>query len=161
MYTDFNNVNVEIGRTYIFKNTGVSDITCTACLKMYCKYVYIYALKAHVHLHEQSPAYMVYGKKNATICRICAPRFDKKHAVLLWFASGFVRKAYCGAFCQTHRNSASAPHFHGKKRPRIAALYKTAHCGTAIKIQYTRWEKCGAHGTTFSSAAAACLLHSF
>ena len=30
MYTDFNNVNVETGRVYIFKNTGVSGITCTA-----------------------------------------------------------------------------------------------------------------------------------
>ena len=44
---------------------------------------------------------------------------------------------------------------------RLLVLYKTAHCGTAVKVRRTRWEKSDAHGTVFSSAAAACVLHSF
>ena len=54
---------------------------------------------------------------------------------------------------QTCRNLANVPHFHGKKcrNPRILALYKTAHCGTAIKVwrghqSVARPSKCGAHG---------------
>ena len=86
----------------------------------------------------------------------------RKHATVLCFASGFVRGALdmdCGTFCQTYRNSANAPHFHGKTR--IAALNKTVHCAVAIKVWRTRWKKRGAHAAMFSSAAAAHFLHSF
>ena len=45
--------------------------------------------------------------------------------------------------------------FKKRRNPGItAALYKTAHCGVAVKVWRTRWEKSGAHGATFSSAAA-------
>ena len=56
----------------------------------------------------------------------------------------------------THRNSANAAHFHGKNRcdPWIVVLYKTVHCGTAIKMWRTWWEKSGTNGAAFSSAAA-------
>ena len=94
----------------------------------------------------------------------------RQHAALLWFASVFVgvmcRIRNCSAFCQTRRNSANTPQFgehtafsrqkavhffHGKKcrNPRIAPLYKTSHCGTAIKVRHTRWEKSGAHALHF------------
>ena len=74
----------------------------------------------------------------------------RQHTALLWFASGFLPNA-------------NMLHFHGKKhhKPWILAFYKTVHCGAAIKVWRTRWEKSGAHGAAFSSAAAACLLHSF
>ena len=55
----------------------------------------------------------------------------------------------------------------GKRRhnPWNAALYKTVHCDAAInlndKVRCFWWEKSGAHTAMFSSAAAACLLHSF
>ena len=52
--------------------------------------------------------------------------------------------------------------FTGKRHrnPRIA-LYKTAHCGTAIKVRHFWWEKSGAHAAVFSSAAATRLSHFF
>ena len=49
----------------------------------------------------------------------------------------------------------------GHRNPRIAALYKTAHSGVAIKRRHFWWEKSGANAAMFSSAAAALLLHSF
>ena len=51
--------------------------------------------------------YTIYVKMNAL--------FDKKRATLLWFASGFVREAYCGAFCQTRHNSAKSAEFSQEK----------------------------------------------
>ena len=45
-------------------------------------------------------AHTVYVKKNTTLIKICVPLFDKKRVALLWFASEFVRGAYCGTFCQ-------------------------------------------------------------
>ena len=52
----------------------------------------------------------------------------RKHTTLLWFVSGLVRVRNCGAFCQTRRNSANVPYFHGKRRHNAWALYKTAQC---------------------------------
>ena len=63
-----------------------------------------------------------------------------QRATLLWFASGIVQEA---------------------QEYGIAVLYKTAHCGTAIKVRRTRWEKSGAHAATYSIATTARLLHSF
>ena len=85
----------------------------------------------------------VYAKNNATICEICAPLFEKKlrHTFMVCAGSAWIRN--CGTFCrtcrdfrQTRRNLVKVPHFHGKRRrnTRIAALYKTAHCGVAIKV---------------------------
>ena len=84
-------------------------------------------------------------KKNATRIKISAARFDKKRAALLWFASGFVREAYCDTFYQTCHDFCQHAviwrnmlHFHGKSivilgkasQSRIAALFKTMHfCG--------------------------------
>ena len=42
-----------------------------------------------------------------------------------------------------------------------AAFYKTMHCGAAIKVRRTWWEKSSAHAAMFSSTAAVHLLHSF
>ena len=105
-------------------------------------------------------------KNNATICKMCAPHFDKKTRctlmIFLWNCVGSTGMWNCSAFCQTHHNLANAPHFHGKRRrnPCIAALYKTAHCGTAIKVRHTWWKKSNTHDAMFSSAAAARLFHS-
>ena len=58
---------------------------------------------------------MIYVKKNATICKICALRFDKKsrHTFMVCAGSAWIQN--CGTFCQTRRNLANAHHFHGKK----------------------------------------------
>ena len=65
--------------------------------------------------------------------KLIVPRFDKKRDVLLWFASRFVREAYCNAFCQTRprflparRDSAKRTAFF-RENPWIAALYKIAY----------------------------------
>ena len=59
----------------------------------------------------------------------------------------------CADFCQTCRNSANVPHFHGKRclNPWFAALYKAAarpsKCGAfAIKVRHFWWEKAGKIG---------------
>ena len=85
---------------------------------------------------------MIYVKKNATICKICAPLFDKKSHRTFMICVGSAGIRNCGTFCQMRhkffqmcRNSANVPHFHGKRRP----------C-------FTRWRtaiqpsKCGAFG---------------
>ena len=74
------------------------------------------------------------------ICIICAPFFDKKkcHTFMVFLC-----------ICA------------GSAGYGIAALYKTAHCGAAIKVRRTRWEKCVTHYAMFSSAAVVHLLHSF
>ena len=74
-------------------------------------------------------AHTVYVKKNTTLIKICVPLFDKKRVALLWFASEFVRGAYCGTF-------ANAPHFHGESVA-MHALQDDALSGIA--------SKCGAH----------------
>ena len=77
----------------------------------------------------------VYVKKNATLIKnLCAPLFDKKRDTLLWFASGFVREAYCGTFCQTRRNSVKHAAF---SREKCRNLYKTAH--------FQEWRQSAAH----------------
>ena len=43
--------------------------------------------------------------------------------------------------------------------PRIAALYKTAHCGVAIKVPALLAGESSVNAAMFSSAAAARLLH--
>ena len=55
-------------------------------------------------------------------------------------------------FCQPCHNSANAVH--------SQKLYKTEHCGAAIKVRHFWWEKSVAHAAMFSSAAVARLLHS-
>ena len=87
--------------------------------------------------------------------------FDKKCTALLWFASGFVREAYRGAFCQMccdfcqrtamRRN---APHIHGK-----SAAILELWC--FLELQRTQRDKRGARYAVLISAAAARLLHSF
>ena len=52
-------------------------------------------------------------KKNATICKICVPLFYKKSLRTFMFCARNAGIWNCGTFCQTLRNSASAPHFHG------------------------------------------------
>ena len=73
--------------------------------------------------------YIYESKRKQHLLKICAPHFDKTRAKLLWFASGFVREAYCAAFCQMHRDSAKRGVFSREKRrnPWITALYKTVH----------------------------------
>ena len=112
---------------------------------------------------EWQPLHVNYGT-----CQVRMQQFVKfvrrflirKCVALLWFASGFVREA---PDTELQRFLPNALHFHGKKRrnPWIAALYKTAHCGAAIKVRRTWRGKNGAHGAMFPSAAAAHLLHSF
>ena len=71
----------------------------------------------------------------------CDAFFDKKCTALLWFASGFVRETYCGAFCQTRCNSAKRTAFFTVKVPQsldCSALQDSALSGIALK--------CGAHG---------------
>ena len=72
-----------------------------------------------------------------TICKKCVPLFDKKSFRTFMVCAG-----------RRRHNSW------------IAALYRTAHCGAAIKVRCFWWEKSGAHAAMFSSAAAARLLHS-
>ena len=100
-----------------------------------------------VHIQHMS-------KRMQQFVKICAALFDKiPHIYGLPLDLCRKRRIWnCGAFCQTSRNSANMLHFHGKK---------TAHCGAAIKVRRTWWEKSGAHGTTFSRAATARLLHIF
>ena len=116
-------------------------------------YIYIYTygiLKKKMHCVTQS------AKTNVPHFKVC-----------LWIFAGSEGIRYCSTscqtrhnFCQTCRNSANTPHFHGKKRrnPWIVTLYKTAHCGAAIKVRRTRWDKSGAHDAAFTSAATARLL---
>ena len=80
-------------------------------------------------------------KKNTTIVKFVRHFLIRNHATLSWFASEFVREA--------------------PRYPWIAALYKTTHCGTAIKMRRFWWEKSSAHAVMFSSSAASRLLHSF
>ena len=81
-----------------------------------------------VCLERQIQIDTVRVKKNATICKICVPLFDKKRlqvlcTTLLRFASKFVREApkygIVALFCPTRNNSepfpawaSNAPHFH-------------------------------------------------
>ena len=88
---------------------------------------------------------MVHVKKNATICKICAPLFDKKLHHTFMVCAGNTRIRNCGTFYQTRRIFTA----------RVAALYKTAHCGAAIKVRHFWWEKSSAHVTMLSNAAAA------
>ena len=88
---------------------------------------------------------MVYVKKNATICQICAPEFDKTTCctfmVCLLICAGSAGYGIAAVL-------PNASHFHGKKcrYPRIAALYKTV-----------AWpSKCGAHGGRKVAHMAAC-----
>ena len=71
---------------------------------------------------------------------MCAPFFYKKCATFLWFASEFVRKAYCGTFskCAAIRRMCSI--FTGKVLQSLncGALQDGALSGIA--------SKCGAHG---------------
>ena len=65
---------------------------------------------------------MVYVKKKATICKICASLLDKKLHCTFMVCGGSARIRNCGVFCrmrhdfcQTRRNLANAPHFRGKR----------------------------------------------
>ena len=82
------------------------------------------------------------------------PRFDKKHGALLWFASGFVREAYCGTFCQMCRDSAKHTMF---------SLCCTRRCTfrDSVKVRRTQRDKHGARYAALISATAGRLLHSF
>ena len=64
------------------------------------------------------PACVVYVKKNTTLIKIGAPLFDKKRATLLWFASGFVREAYCGPFGKKQMSGQPAKDQRSLKLPR-------------------------------------------
>ena len=104
-----------------------------------CSQLYMYVANGQSR-HEVEPfvTWMVYVKKNA-ICKICVARFDKKRAVLLWFASGFVRQA---------RNMVLwcfLPNVYGKS----AAIQ-----GSAVHME-------GYTVRRLISAVVACLLHSF
>ena len=61
----------------------------------------------------------------------------------------------CRDFCQRAAIQRNVPHFW------IAVLYKTADCGTAIKVRRFWWKKSGANAAMISSAAVARLLDSF
>ena len=89
--------------------------------------------------------------------------FIGNHTVLLWFvreapgygiAALFSKRAAVRRMCRIFTAKGTA--FLG-----LCVLYKTAHCGAAIKVQHFWLEKSGAHAAMFSSAAAARLLHSF
>ena len=104
---------------------------------------------------------LLYVKKNATLIKNDCAVFGKKCAALLWFASGFVREVYRGAFCQMRcdfcqhtaiqRNAAL---FHGK-----SAAILELWC--FLELQRTQRDKRGARYAVLISAAAARLLHSF
>ena len=76
---------------------------------------------------------------------ICAPLFDKKMCRIFMVCAGNAGIWNCGTFFP------NVPHFHGKRRnnPSIMVLYKTAYCGTDIKLRRTRWEKSGTHDAIF------------
>ena len=89
--------------------------------------------------------------------------FDHKSCHTFMVCAGSTGIWNCSTFCQMCRNSVNTPHFHGKRRhnrgkrrhnPCLAALYKTVHCGAAIKVRHFWWEKSGTHAAMFSSAAA-------
>ena len=91
-------------------------------------YVYIHTCTIHV-------------KKNATICKFVHHFLIRNCAALLWFvreAPGFG----IAAFFFAKRATFSRQRHHS---PRIAALYKTVHCGTAIKVGRFWWGKSGTH----------------
>ena len=107
--------------------------------------------------------HMVYVKKNATLKKNCAPPFDKKCATLLWFASEFVREAYCDAFnkratifvehATIRRNEPQSlnPDKHFTRRHSFR---------NSVKVRRTQRDKRSAWYTALISATAACLLHS-
>ena len=80
----------------------------------------VYSLHTYT-LFKCSLSYAIYVhlKYNATFCkvfaRLCISDKDMCHTLWLRLASGFVRVAYCDAFCQMCHNSTNAPHFHQKK----------------------------------------------
>ena len=118
-------------------------------------------------------------------CNICAPLFDKKmhHTFMVCAGSAGIRN--CGAlcqtrrdFCQTCRNSANTPHFHGKRQYTAVlpskcdahSVRKAVHMAPCFQVPLTDvccilfdayWEKSGTYDAMFSSAADARLLHSF
>ena len=71
--------------------------------------------------------------------KLIAPRFDKKHATLLWFASGFVRDVYCRAFCQSAAIRRSVRVFHRKS----AAILGLRHF--TRRHTFRDSVRCGAH----------------
>ena len=97
-----------------------------------------YSGKHWVYVRIYIYIYMVYThQKNATICKICAPLF---RTTLLWFVREAPGYGIAAIFCQTCRDLANALHFRCRN-PLIAALYKTAHCGAAIKVRQFWREK--------------------
>ena len=82
------------------------------------------------------PLYIWYTSKNETICKICAPIFDKNTCHTFMVASGFVWEApntelrlFCQArrdFCQTRRNSANvAPSCHQSVAHTVGEKWRT------------------------------------
>ena len=88
---------------------------------------------------------MVRVKKNAIICQMCAPFFDKisRHNFMVCAGSGEIRQMRRIFTAKGAAILQKVPH------------YKTAHCGTAIKVRRFWWEKSGTHAAMFSSAAVA------
>ena len=99
-------------------------------------------------------------KKKATIYKICTPLFDKKtrhnFIVCVWICA---ESALYGIAALLP----NAPRFLPKHNSAtwIATLYKTTHCGTAIKVRCTVGEKRYSWRHVFKCRCSACLLHSF
>ena len=68
----------------------------------------------NTNVHGNVSTYTVCVKKNATICKICGPLFDKNthrtYMVCLWICAGSARIRNCGAFCSLYD---TAHAFHG------------------------------------------------
>ena len=88
----------------------------------------------HMIVHDM---YLWYASKRMQpISNLCAPRFDKKRAALLWFASGFVQQARntvlqqflpnAPRFFQTRRNSAKCDVLSREKRQDCGTLQDSA-----------------------------------
>ena len=126
--------------------------------------------KRLANVHVGYDLQYTYVKKNTTICKICAALFDNKLRRTFMVCAQSTGILNCGAFAARAAIFAKRTAFSRQKAPQsgkryrslcIAALYKTVHCGTAIKVRHFWWEKSDAHAAMFSSAAATRLLHSF
>ena len=94
-------------------------------------------------VYNRAVTYTVCVKKNATICTICAPLFDKKShcifMVCLWICEGSAV-----LFAQMHHNSVKALHFHGKstRRRTVARPSKCSAFGGRKMVHMAPFFKC-------------------
>ena len=83
---------------------------------MYCLDMYMYWLDMYMYWLDMY-MYVQYMSKIMKQCvNFVCHILIRTHVALLWFASGFVRKApdtELWHFYQTHRNSANVSHFNG------------------------------------------------